>query len=113
VLRVPKEALVGSGDAAAVELVVDGKAKKQPVETGYDDDAFVEIVKGLQGGEQVVVQGAYALPDGTPVKAEEKEEPPAAGEKPNGAASKESGAEAKPNGAPPKGAEAKQPGDPK
>jgi membrane fusion protein (multidrug efflux system) len=102
VLRVPKEALVGSGDAAAVELVVEGKAKKQPVETGYDDDAFVEIVKGLQGGEQVVVQGAYALPDGTPVKAEEKEEPTATGE-------------TKPNGAEPKagGDEAKQPGDPK
>ena len=73
VLRVPREALL-SGDSAtsgAVEIVdKDGKARRQPIELGYQDGKLLEVTSGLAGGERVVVQGAYALPDGTPLKVE-------------------------------------------
>ena len=36
------------------------------------DRGFVEIKKGLSAGDVVVVQGAYALPDGTPIRAVEQ-----------------------------------------
>jgi hypothetical protein len=75
---------------SAVEIVDGGKARRQPVEVGYEDDKFAEIVSGLKGDEQVILQGAYALPDGTPVTAT------AAAEKSeNGAASAKSGDEEK------------------
>jgi multidrug efflux pump subunit AcrA (membrane-fusion protein) len=34
----------------------------------------VEITSGLKGGESVVVEGSYALPDGSKVKISEPEE---------------------------------------
>ena len=67
VLVVPHEALVGG----AVETVEDGKAKRVDVKVGYEDAGLAEIISGISEGQQVIVQGAYALPDGTRVKAEE------------------------------------------
>ena len=70
VLRVPREALLsGEGNAAAVVLIdKDSKALRRAVELGYQDKEFAEVTSGLSGGERVVVQGAYALPDGTPLR---------------------------------------------
>lgn len=70
VLRVPHESLVRSEDGTAVAIVAQGKVKRQPVELGYEDEHFSEITKGLEGNEQVILQGAYALPDGTAVTAQ-------------------------------------------
>ncbi len=67
VLRVPREALVRGEAGTAVEIIDAGKAKRQTVEVGFEDEKFAEIVSGLKGDEQVILQGAYALPDGTPV----------------------------------------------
>lgn len=75
VLRVPREALLsgdGSTGAAVVLIDKDGKAQRQAVELGYQDGEFAEVQKGLAGGERVVVLGAYALPDGTPLRVEEE-----------------------------------------
>lgn len=76
-LTVPKAALVPSDPAAAagdeaalapaVEVIQDGKAKRVTVSPGYEDGAVIEIREGLQEGQQVILQGAYALPDDTPV----------------------------------------------
>lgn len=66
VLTVPKAALTG-GDPPSIEIVEEGKAKQVNVRTGYDDGQRVEIVEGLKAGDQVIVQGGYAVPDGTPV----------------------------------------------
>jgi len=82
VLSVPREALVpreqggatagGSGEGFAVERVEGGVARRQAVEVGVVDSGFAQIKKGLAAGDVVVVQGAYALPDGTPVRATEE-----------------------------------------
>jgi HlyD family secretion protein len=59
-----------------VFLVNNGKAKLVQVETGISDDNYIQIKKGLDGGENVV-SGTYAaisreLNDGSQVRTEEK-----------------------------------------
>ena len=68
-LLVPREALLGSESGTAVEIVLDGKASRVAVRVGYQDGAVAEILSGLTEGQLVISQGAYALPDGTPVVA--------------------------------------------
>ncbi len=75
VVRVPVPALLGDEGGAAVEVVEAGKAKKVPVKIGARDAQWAEIAQGLEEGAQVIVQGNYALPDGTPVKAAESAPP--------------------------------------
>jgi HlyD family secretion protein len=58
-------------------MVVDTSnvAHETKVTVGIRTPALVEIVSGLQPGETVVIEGNYALPDGTKVEiSEEKEE---------------------------------------
>ena len=69
VVRVPVAALLGDEAGAAVEVVDAGKARRVPVKVGARDAQWAEIAQGLEEGALVIVQGNYALPDGTPVKA--------------------------------------------
>jgi RND family efflux transporter MFP subunit len=60
-------------------MVVDAQnvAHETKVTIGIRAADKIEIVEGLQGGETIVIEGNYALPDGTKVevaKDEEKEE---------------------------------------
>ncbi len=67
-LIVPKEAVVEEGGEAAV-FVVDGKqAARRPVTLGYEQDRLVEIVKGLNEGDQIVIKGQQLLKDGSAVR---------------------------------------------
>ena len=67
-LVVPRPAVVGSPEGPGVELVEQGLARRVPVKTGYEDGERVEILSGVSENQQVIVQGAYAVPDGTPVR---------------------------------------------
>jgi len=67
-ILVPKEALVGGAESPAVFLVRDGKAVRRPVKLGAESGTNVEVVEGLQGGEDVVIRGMGALADGAPVR---------------------------------------------
>jgi len=51
-------------------MVVDSKmvAHEQKVTVGVRSGDKIEITSGLQGGETVVIEGNYALPDGTRVE---------------------------------------------
>ncbi len=69
VVRVPVQALLGGEGGPAVEVVENGKAKRTPVQIAAQDGRYAAIAEGLQEGAEVIVQGNYALPDGTPVKA--------------------------------------------
>ena len=73
-----KEALLGGADGPGLEIVENGKAKRVPVKIGYDDGEHVEIVEGAREGQPIIAQGAYALPDGTRVAAQDN--PPDGGE---------------------------------
>lgn len=70
-LVVPKAAIVGGPEGPGVELVDQGKARRVAVRTGYDDGERVEVLSGVTENQQVIVQGAYAIPDGTPVRPQE------------------------------------------
>jgi HlyD family secretion protein len=59
-----------------VFLIKNGKAKKVEVETGLSDDNYIAVLKGLEGGEEVV-SGSYKaisreLNDGLQVRIEDK-----------------------------------------
>src|SRR3954468_22330460 len=57
-------------------MVVDAQnvAHETKVTVGIRTAEKIEIVEGLQGGETVVIEGNFGLPDGAKVKAEEKKE---------------------------------------
>ena len=51
----------------SVFLPVDGKAKKTPVRTGFNDGVNVEISDGVKPGQAVILVGKLTLNDGQPV----------------------------------------------
>ena len=73
--------LESSNATEGTVMVVDEQnvAHETKVTTGIRTADKIEIVEGLKGGETVVIEGNYALPDGTKVEIatdEEKEEEP-------------------------------------
>ena len=47
-----------------------GRAAQRRVTLGIRGEGRVEVLEGLREGEPVIVQGAYALPDGAAVRVE-------------------------------------------
>lgn len=68
VLTVPRAALLEDDGEAAVYRVVDGKAKRTPVQLGYLSGEVVEIRAGLEAGDAVVTTGKVTLRDGASVQ---------------------------------------------
>ena len=64
---IPEEAVVPAEGANAVWVVVEGKANRRQVELGVRTPGFVEVTKGVNSGEQVVVGGLELLAPGAPV----------------------------------------------
>jgi membrane fusion protein (multidrug efflux system) len=60
-LQIPRSAIIEDQDAASVFVVEDDHAIRRMVETGYSNKGMVEIISGLQGGEQVVTVGQASL----------------------------------------------------
>ena len=68
---VPAAAVVRDGEATIVVIVdQESKAHRVEIETGIVTGETVEVVKGLTGGERVVVRGQNGLPDGAAVTIE-------------------------------------------
>jgi multidrug efflux pump subunit AcrA (membrane-fusion protein) len=53
-LVVPREAVVGTPDTV-VMTVVEGRARRQPVQIGVQDGRSVEVVQGLAAGDEVIL----------------------------------------------------------
>lgn len=66
-LLVPEQAIVPRGDGRYVFRIVDGKAQLASVEIGVRRPGEVEIVKGLEAGENIVIDGQLKLQDGAAV----------------------------------------------
>lgn len=64
---VPEDAILPLQGATYVWAVVDGAATRREVETGVRTPGFIEIVSGVEPGEQVVVGGLERLSEGAPV----------------------------------------------
>jgi len=68
-----KKCLVYDDEEPHVFVVEQGRAKRQPVELGYQDETRAEVVSGLQAGQLIVLVGQSTLKDGSPVSAEDEE----------------------------------------
>jgi len=53
-LIVPREAIMGAGDIS-VMTVVEGRARKQPVQIGVQDGRSVEVTQGLAEGTEIIL----------------------------------------------------------
>ncbi|HUF49119.1 MAG TPA: efflux RND transporter periplasmic adaptor subunit [Vicinamibacterales bacterium] len=68
VLVVPIEAVQQDGTAAYVMTAdADSVARRRPVRTGLSAGGFVQILEGLDEGQQVIVQGLTDVNDGTAI----------------------------------------------
>ncbi len=62
-----------NADEGTVMVVEGDVAHERKVTVGIRTAEKIEIVEGLQGGETVVIEGNFALPDGTKVEVAEEE----------------------------------------
>ena len=76
-LVIPPAAIVTAqnGNTKAVYVHDQGQVRLVPIKTGIDDGVWLEVVEGLNGGEEIVVVGKGGLTDGQAVKASEYDLP--------------------------------------
>lgn len=67
VLMVPEQSVVLRPAGKVVYVVAEGKVEQRVVEAGIRKDGLVEILKGLDGGETIALDGAGFLTNGAPV----------------------------------------------
>jgi multidrug efflux pump subunit AcrA (membrane-fusion protein) len=67
-LTVPAKALVYTGGQANVFVYRDGTVRRQPVQLGLGNERSVEVLDGLDDGQQVVVDDPSVLSDGMAVE---------------------------------------------
>jgi membrane fusion protein (multidrug efflux system) len=79
-LLVPEQAIVPRGDGRFVFRIAEGKAQLVKVEMGARRPGEVEILKGLEAGDTIVVDGQLKLQDGAAVSV--LGDKPAANDKP-------------------------------
>jgi membrane fusion protein (multidrug efflux system) len=60
-LQVPRSAILEDDGETSVFIVVDNKAQRRPVTTGYSNKGMVEIIDGIDDGVQVVTVGHVGL----------------------------------------------------
>jgi membrane fusion protein (multidrug efflux system) len=83
---IPEDAILPLQGSTFVWVVADGKATRRQVELGVRTPGFVEIKKGVESAEQVVVGGQERLAEGAPVAAQLVDRRPAGGREDTGAA---------------------------
>jgi HlyD family secretion protein len=69
VLKVPASAVFRHGDAWALFVVTDGTARRREVEVGHRSGGEVQIVRGIDAGEAVIVHPGDRISDGAEVEA--------------------------------------------
>ena len=67
-LGVPSASILDRGGQPTVFVVQDGKALARKVQPGFQNDAWTEILSGLEPGESVVTEGQTQLHDGMAVE---------------------------------------------
>ena len=77
-LVIPEEALTPEAERQYVFVVADGKAQRREVRIGGRRPGSVEVLGGLDAGEQVIIEGTQKVRDGAPVRAADRvaETPP-------------------------------------
>lgn len=67
VLSVPSSAVFREGDGWAVYQLVDGTARLTPIETGRRNGLEVQVLEGVEEGDQVIVHPSDQITDGVSV----------------------------------------------
>ena len=67
-LLIPKRAVVYEGGAQYVFLVKNGRAKRLPLDAGFETPDIIEVRSGLSVGDKIVVLGQSGLKENAPVK---------------------------------------------
>ena len=67
-LLIPVDALAMEKTAAFVYKFMDGNAKKTPVAVGFNDGVNVELLKGVEPSDKVIVAGKMPIADGQAVQ---------------------------------------------
>lgn len=55
VLRIPAEALITNNNRTMVRIVENGQPQMQPIKTGLNNGRWVEVLEGLEEGQQIVL----------------------------------------------------------
>ncbi|MDO5442870.1 MAG: efflux RND transporter periplasmic adaptor subunit [Bacteroidia bacterium] len=66
-ILIPRKAVVGSVLAANVYVAKDGKAERREVKLGDMFGDKIEILEGLEGGEEIIIAGLMNISDGTAI----------------------------------------------
>jgi membrane fusion protein (multidrug efflux system) len=66
-LLLSKDSLLREGGPPRVFVLDGGKAALKEVTLGLEGEQYVEVVRGLQEGEEVIIAGQYELKDGMAV----------------------------------------------
>ena len=66
-VMVPNMSIVRRPAGDMVYVIKDNRAEARPVISGHREDAYIEIISGLDGGETVATDGAAFLTDGAAV----------------------------------------------
>ena len=69
VLLIPVAALVEEDNETVVYVVNDGSANRRTIEVGIESDGLVEVLRGLEANEKIVITGQGGLRDGARVLA--------------------------------------------
>ena len=67
-IQIPMDAVSRLEDFQYVYVVKDGKAHQVPVELGIRAENRIEVLKGLNGDEQLIVSGKDLVSEGAPVQ---------------------------------------------
>jgi membrane fusion protein (multidrug efflux system) len=67
-ILIPTQAVIPVFKGQKVFLVRQGKAVDQPIETGFRGPAEVEVLRGLQAGDSLIISGIQSLKSGSAVK---------------------------------------------
>lgn len=67
-LVVPEASIAPSGDGSAVYVVDNGRVRRVEVVLGVRREGRVEVVGGVEEGDEILVSGLQKVSDGTPVR---------------------------------------------
>ncbi|MCL2290610.1 MAG: efflux RND transporter periplasmic adaptor subunit [Bacteroidetes bacterium] len=67
-LLIPSQAVVQEMEGAKVWMISNGRAKSQPITTGYRTEKQVEVLSGLQAGDTIMITGLMQVREGIAVR---------------------------------------------
>jgi Cu(I)/Ag(I) efflux system membrane fusion protein len=71
VLQIPRDALIRTGEGSRVIVARgDGRFQPVPVEPGLESGAVVEIISGLEEGQEIVVSGQFLIDSESSLRAD-------------------------------------------